>query len=34
MIYRENGVIEVPDVTGLGATISDQWLRKMKKVII
>jgi hypothetical protein len=25
--YKSEGVIEVPDVPGLGATIGDEWLK-------
>lgn len=32
--YKENGVIEVPDVPGLGAVIDDAWLQNGEKVII
>ena len=32
--YKANGVIEVPDVNGLGATIDESWLNKMEKVVI
>lgn len=32
--YQSNGVIEVPEVAGLGASIEKQWLEKMEKVII
>jgi L-Ala-D/L-Glu epimerase len=34
MIYKENGVIELPDTAGLGATISEDWLKKMERVTI
>lgn len=34
IVYKANGIIEVPDVAGLGATVSDQWLNKMKSVIV
>ena len=32
--YRENGRVEVPDVPGLGATVSDDRLQKMESVSI
>lgn len=32
--YREGGVVEVPDTPGLGATVSEEWLGKMEKVVI
>ena len=32
--YKENGVIEVPDVPGLGAVIDDSYLQKAEKVVI
>ena len=32
--YLANGVVKVPEVPGLGATISDAWLKKMESVII
>ena len=32
--YKANGVVEVPEVAGLGATIEQEWLRKMEKVVI
>jgi L-alanine-DL-glutamate epimerase-like enolase superfamily enzyme len=32
--YQENGVVKLPETNGLGATISDEWLRKMESVII
>ena len=32
--YEKNGVIKVPEVAGLGATISENWLEKMEKIII
>ncbi|HKZ66246.1 MAG TPA: dipeptide epimerase [Chitinophagaceae bacterium] len=33
-IYQKNGVVKVPEVAGLGATIGTGWLNKMEKVII
>jgi L-alanine-DL-glutamate epimerase-like enolase superfamily enzyme len=32
--YKKNGIVEVPDVPGLGATIDDSWLKKMESVTI
>lgn len=32
--YEKNGVVKVPEIAGLGATISENWLEKMKKIII
>lgn len=32
--YEKNGVIKVPEVAGLGATIDESWLNKMEKIII
>ena len=34
IVYEKNGVVRVPEVVGLGATIDDAWLRKMEKVTI
>jgi len=34
MIYKENGVIDVPDIPGLGAFVDEKWLGKMEKVTI
>lgn len=34
IVYEKNGVVRVPDVVGLGATIEEGWLKKMEKVII
>ena len=34
IIYEKNGVIKVPEVAGLGATIEEGWLKKLEKVII
>lgn len=34
IIYKENGVIEVPEEAGLGATITEEWLGKMEKVVV
>lgn len=32
IIYKDRGVIEVPEVPGLGASISDEWLEKMERI--
>ncbi len=32
--YKPNGVVEVPDTPGLGATISEGWLGKMEKFVV
>jgi L-Ala-D/L-Glu epimerase len=32
--YEKNGVVKVPEMIGLGATIDESWLRKMEKVLI
>lgn len=34
MVYKDNGVVTVPECPGLGATIEDPWLEKMEKVVI
>ncbi len=34
MLYKQNGIIEVPETTGLGASINKSWLKKMEKVVI
>ena len=34
IIYEKNGVVKVPEVAGLGATIEEAWLKKMEKVVI
>lgn len=34
IVYGKNGLVTVPDVPGLGATLSDEWLQKLEKVII
>jgi L-alanine-DL-glutamate epimerase-like enolase superfamily enzyme len=33
IIYKENGIVEVPDTPGLGAWIDEDRLEKMEKVI-
>lgn len=32
--YKANGVVEVPEAPGLGASVSDEWLKKMEKVVV
>ena len=32
--YKKNGVVTVPEAAGLGATISDDWLKRMERVVI
>lgn len=32
--YKANGVVEVPEAPGLGATVSEERLRKMEKVVV
>jgi L-alanine-DL-glutamate epimerase-like enolase superfamily enzyme len=34
IIYEKNGVVKVPDTNGLGATIDESWLSRMKKIIV
>lgn len=34
IVYEKNGVVKVPEVAGLGATVDDSWLKRMEKVII
>ncbi|MEI2737801.1 MAG: dipeptide epimerase [Chitinophagaceae bacterium] len=34
IVYENNGVVKVPDAIGLGATIDENWLNKMEKVVI
>jgi L-alanine-DL-glutamate epimerase-like enolase superfamily enzyme len=34
IVYEKNGVIKVPEIPGLGATVNDEWLSKMEKVVI
>ena len=33
IIYKENGVIDVPESPGLGASIDSKWLAKMEKIV-
>jgi o-succinylbenzoate synthase len=32
--YKANGVVEVPETPGLGATIGEEWLGRMEKIVI
>jgi L-alanine-DL-glutamate epimerase-like enolase superfamily enzyme len=34
IIYKENGVIEVPSAAGLGAWIDKEWLDELEKVVV
>jgi L-Ala-D/L-Glu epimerase len=34
IVYEKNGVVRVPEVAGLGATVEESWLKKMEKIII
>lgn len=34
IVYEKNGVVKVPESIGLGATIDEEWLGKMEKVVI
>ncbi len=34
IVYEKNGLVVVPEVPGLGATISDAWLNRMEKVVV
>jgi L-alanine-DL-glutamate epimerase-like enolase superfamily enzyme len=34
MQYKANGILEIPDVPGLGAAIDDAWLQKAEKVVL
>ena len=34
IVYEKDGVVKVPEVVGLGATIDGSWLKKMDKVVI
>jgi len=34
IVYKENGVIEVPSTAGLGAWIDKEWLDKLEKVVV
>jgi L-Ala-D/L-Glu epimerase len=32
IVYEKNGVVKVPEVVGLGATVEEEWLKRMEKV--
>ena len=34
IVYEKNGVVKVPEVNGLGATIDEGWLKKMEKIVL
>ena len=34
IVYEKNGVVKVPEVPGLGATIEEGWLGKTQKIVI
>ena len=34
VVYEANGVVKVPEVPGLGASINEEWLGKMESIII
>ncbi len=34
IVYKENGIIEVPETAGLGAWIDKEWLDKLENVVI
>jgi len=34
IVYKENGIVELPDGAGLGAYIDDKWLQKMQKIVV
>ena len=34
IVYEKNGVVKVPEVIGLGATIDEGWLKKMEKIVL
>jgi L-alanine-DL-glutamate epimerase-like enolase superfamily enzyme len=34
IIYEKNGVVKVPEVVGLGATIEEGWLKKMGGLMV
>ncbi len=34
IVYEKNGVVKVPEVAGLGATVDEGWLNQMKRVIV
>jgi Na+-translocating ferredoxin:NAD+ oxidoreductase RnfG subunit len=34
IIYKENGVIDIPEVPGLGAKIEERYLNKAERIIL
>jgi L-alanine-DL-glutamate epimerase-like enolase superfamily enzyme len=34
IVYEKNGVVKVPEIVGLGATIEENWLDIMEKVVV
>jgi L-alanine-DL-glutamate epimerase-like enolase superfamily enzyme len=34
IVYEQNGVVKVPEVAGLGATVEEKWLKRFEKIII
>jgi L-Ala-D/L-Glu epimerase len=34
IVYEKNGVVKVPETIGLGATVEENWLKKMEKVLV
>ncbi len=34
IVYEKNGVVKVPEVAGLGATVDEKWLSQMEKIIV
>jgi len=34
IIYEKNGVVKVPEVTGLGASVDEKWLSKMESIVL
>jgi L-alanine-DL-glutamate epimerase-like enolase superfamily enzyme len=34
IVYEKNGVVKVPEIAGLGASVDDDWLEEMEKVVI
>ena len=34
IVYEKNGVVRVPEVPGLGATVKKEWLNKFEKIIV
>jgi L-Ala-D/L-Glu epimerase len=34
IVYEKNGVVKVPEVVGLGATVEEEWLKRFEKIIV